>query len=102
MTATFTRDIYPVDYKPPTTTIINPRPEDIPVWTANDSQIADSFYKDMAIQPWDYITKNNFSFLEGCIIKYVSTYKDKDGVQDLRKAQHFLQKLVEVTEEREN
>ena len=67
---------------------------DIPM--ANDIQVAGTHYKDKAIQPWDYIVGNNLGYLEGNIVKYVSRWKDKGGVDDLRKAQHYLNKLIEV------
>ena len=65
---------------------------------ANEIQVAGTHYKDKAIQPWDYIVSNNMGYLEGNIIKYVSRWKDKGGVADLKKAQHYLQKLIEVSE----
>jgi len=68
---------------------------DIP--TANDVQVAGTHYKSKAIQPWDYIVANDLGYLEGNIVKYVSRWKDKGGVDDLRKAQHYLAKLIEVT-----
>jgi hypothetical protein len=55
---------------------------------------------DKAIQPWDYIVSNNLGFLEGNIVKYVTRWKDKNGVDDLRKAQHYLAKLIEVADEK--
>lgn len=64
--------------------------------TANDVQVAGTHYKDKAIQPWDYIVANDLGYLEGNIIKYVSRWKDKGGVDDLRKAQHYLTKLIET------
>jgi hypothetical protein len=63
---------------------------------ANDVQVAGNHYKDKAIQPWDYIVGNNLGYLEGNIVKYVSRWKDKGGVDDLRKARHYLDKLIEV------
>ena len=63
---------------------------------ANDVQVAGSHYKDKAIQPWDYIVGNNLGYLEGNIVKYVSRWKDKGGVDDLKKARHYLDKLIEV------
>jgi len=66
--------------------------------SANEIQVAGTHYKDKAIQPWDYIVSNNMGYLEGNIIKYVSRWKDKGGVADLKKAQHYLQKLIEVSE----
>lgn len=63
--------------------------------SANDTQVGGSHY-DKAIQPWDYIIANNIGYLEGNIIKYVTRYKDKNGLQDLLKAQHYLKKLIET------
>ena len=65
---------------------------------ANDVQVAGTHYKGKAIQPWDYIVGNNLGYLEGNIVKYVSRWKDKGGVDDLKKAQHYLTKLIETQE----
>ena len=53
-------------------------------------------YKGTAIQPWDFIVSNNLGFLEGNVIKYVTRWRQKDGVQDLRKAKHYIEKLIEM------
>jgi hypothetical protein len=66
--------------------------------TANEKQIGGNHYKDKAIEPWDFIVANNLGFLEGNIIKYIARYKEKNGVEDLKKAKHYLEKLIEVTE----
>jgi len=65
---------------------------------ANAVQVGGDHYK-TEIQPWDFILANNLGYLEGNIIKYVSRYKKKGGMADLLKAQHYLQKLIETTEE---
>jgi hypothetical protein len=65
--------------------------------SANEKQVGGVHYQ-KDIQPWDYIIANKLGYLEGNIVKYVSRWKDKGGVQDLKKAQHYLQKLIEVTE----
>jgi hypothetical protein len=65
---------------------------------ANGQQVGGSHYAVKAIQPWDYIIANDLGYLEGNIVKYVSRWKDKGGIEDLKKAQHYLQKLIEVTE----
>jgi hypothetical protein len=65
---------------------------------ANEQQVGGAHYAVKAIQPWDYIVANNLGYLEGNIVKYVSRWKDKGGIEDLKKAQHYLQKLIEVTE----
>lgn len=62
----------------------------------NDMQHGGTHYVTKAIQPWDYIVANNLGYLEGNIVKYVSRWRDKGGVEDLRKASHYLAKLIEV------
>lgn len=66
---------------------------------ANQTQIAGQHYK-ASIQTWDYILAHDLGFLEGNVIKYVTRYRKKDGIQDLLKARHYLDKLVEVENER--
>lgn len=64
--------------------------------TANDEQVGGTHYKSKTIQPWDYIAANNIGYFEGNIIKYVSRWQEKGGVNDLQKALHYLQKLIEL------
>ena len=64
---------------------------------ANEEQVGGRHYIEKSIQPWDYIIANKMGYLEGNIIKYVSRYKEKNGVEDLIKAAHYLDKLIEVT-----
>lgn len=66
--------------------------------TANEQQVGGDHYKKAPIQVWDYIIANNIGFLEGNIIKYVTRWKDKGGVEDFKKARHYLDKLIEVSE----
>lgn len=54
------------------------------------------------IETWDYILSQGLGYLEGNVIKYVTRYKRKNGIEDLRKAQHYLTKLIEVTEKELN
>jgi hypothetical protein len=63
---------------------------------ANDTQVAGDHYKRQTIQPWDYIAANGLGFFEGNVVKYVSRWKTKAGVEDLRKARHYLDKLIEL------
>lgn len=65
---------------------------------AIDEQVGGSHYKKMAIQPVEYILKNGIGYAEGCVIKYVSRWRAKNGVEDLRKARHFLDLLIEHEE----
>ena len=64
--------------------------------TANNMQVGGTHYEQNAIQPWDFIIGNNLSYLVGNIIKYLCRYKNKNGVEDLLKARHYLDKLIEV------
>jgi tRNA G26 N,N-dimethylase Trm1 len=52
----------------------------------------------MEIQPIEFIVKNNIPFREANIIKYVCRHRDKDGIDDLLKAQHYLQMLIDEWE----
>ena len=61
-----------------------------------NKQIGGGHYKDMVIQPVEFITKNNLGFIEGCIIKYICRYKNKNGKQDLDKIIHFVELLIDL------
>jgi hypothetical protein len=63
---------------------------------ANQTQIGGDHYKEKSIQPWDFIAANSLGYFEGNIVKYVSRWKDKGGVDDLKKARHYLDKLIEL------
>lgn len=63
---------------------------------ANESQVDGTHYKQLGIEPWDYIAANNLGFFEGSVVKYVTRWDRKGGVADLRKAKHFIEKLIEV------
>jgi hypothetical protein len=58
-------------------------------------QIGGSHYVKMRIQPAEYIIKNGIGFCEGNVIKYVSRWRDKGGVEDLRKARHYIDMLID-------
>lgn len=53
-------------------------------------------YKFMPIQPVEYVYKNNMGYLEGSVIKYVSRHKRKNGAEDLEKAKHMIELLLEL------
>ena len=53
-------------------------------------------YKTLAIQPVEYIHKNNIGFCEGSAIKYLTRWREKGGLQDLKKAKHFIDLLIEL------
>lgn len=52
-------------------------------------------YTDMAIQPIQFIHANRLGFMEGNVVKYVSRHRAKNGVEDLKKARHYLDMLIE-------
>lgn len=63
---------------------------------ANAIQHGGQHYKGLTIEPWDYIAANKIGFLEGNAIKYLTRWKEKNGVEDLHKALHYVQKAIEV------
>lgn len=46
------------------------------------------------IEMWDYAYSHNLDFFEGNIVKYVTRWKDKNGLQDLLKAKEYLDRLI--------
>jgi len=63
---------------------------------ANEHQIGGNHYASNKIQPWDFIIANNLGYLEGNIIKYTTRWRQKGGIDDLRKVIHYAEKLIEV------
>ena len=64
--------------------------------SAKDKQIGGDHYKDMAIGPWEFCQANHLSFAESNVIKYVCRHRSKAGKQDIEKAIHNLQMLIEL------
>lgn len=69
--------------------------------SANESQVGGTHYKGKGIEPWDYIASNNLGFFEGNAIKYLSRWKEKGGIDDLKKAKHYIDKLIEMESSKE-
>ena len=65
--------------------------------SAKQRQIGGNHYK-KAIQPWDIISEWELDFWEGNVLKYLLRWKFKDGLQDLKKAKHYLEFLIEREE----
>ena len=63
--------------------------------SSTEIQVGGTHYKDLNIQPIEYILQNDLGYCEGNVIKYVSRWKNKGGVDDLRKAIHYLELLIE-------
>ncbi|QIG69454.1 DUF3310 domain-containing protein [Rhizobium phage RHph_N3_13] len=60
-----------------------------------DRQVAGTHYKDMAIQPGEYVVKNGIGWYEGNAIKYLTRHKAKGQKQDLEKAIHYIELAIE-------
>lgn len=67
---------------------------------ATDVQIGGNHYKDMVMQPIELITALRCSFIQGCIIKYISRYRAKNGVQDIKKCIHYAQLAIQLGDKR--
>ena len=60
-----------------------------------NKQIGGSHYKDMVVQPSEFINKNKLLFAEGNAIKYICRHAHKGEVQDLEKAKHYIDMIIE-------
>lgn len=65
---------------------------------ANEVQVGGEHYKSKDIQPWDAIHAWGLGFFSGNVVKYVARHHEKNGVEDLKKARHYLDKLIELME----
>lgn len=70
--------------------------------SALDKQVNGNHYKDYKIQPIEFITGNEIPYIEGNVIKYVCRWKNKNGIDDLKKAIHYLEILIENETRRKN
>lgn len=70
--------------------------------TPLDKQVDGNHYKDLKIQPVEYIHANNIGYMEGNVIKYVSRWRAKNGIKDLEKAKHYIDLLIELESKRGN
>ena len=64
----------------------------------NERQVGGSHYQKLDPAPWDVIVAWNLDYLAGTALKYIARWEDKGGIEDLRKAIHFLEKKIEVEE----
>jgi Protein of unknwon function (DUF3310). len=61
---------------------------------------APSYYTAGKIETWDFIIDKHLDFLEGNIVKYVVRWRQKNGVEDLKKARVYLDKLIQEAEKK--
>jgi hypothetical protein len=70
--------------------------EEDEAFNALEKQVAGSHYKDLPIQPVEYIYANALGYFEGNVVKYVSRWRKKNGMADLEKAKHYIELLIEL------
>lgn len=65
-----------------------------------EQQVGGTHYKDMPIQPVEYIHANAMGYLEGNVVKYISRWRNKNGMADLEKARHYIDLLIQLESRR--
>lgn len=63
---------------------------------ANEEQVGGGHYKGQKVEHWDFVMMHDIPYMEAQVIKYMMRWRKKNGVEDLRKAEHFIRKLIEV------
>lgn len=71
-------------------------PEEEEAFKALEKQVGGAHYKDLAIQPIEYIHANNLSYCEANVVKYISRWRSKGGKQDLEKVKHYVDLLIQL------
>ena len=64
--------------------------------SALEKQTGGNHYKKCSIQPIEYIHANNLPFIEGNVVKYITRWRDKNGIEDLKKVIHYVELLIEL------
>ena len=70
--------------------------EENEAFDALSKQVAGNHYKDLPIQPVQYIYANALGYFEGNVVKYISRWRKKNGIADLEKAKHYIELLIEL------
>lgn len=68
--------------------------------SASETQISGNHYKDLKIQPMEYALANKLDLAQGNVVKYVTRFRAKNGIEDLRKAIHCIELLIEFEEKK--
>lgn len=71
---------------------------DVRFSSAFDKQTGGNHYKDLKIQPMEYALANKLDLAQGNVVKYVTRFRAKNGIEDLRKAIHCIELLIEFEE----
>ena len=80
-------DAKPATAAPTVAQTVAPKPSSV--------QVGGDHYKNLHIQPYQYVMDNSLNFMQGSAIKYITRYKDKGGIEDLKKAIHTIELLIE-------
>lgn len=64
--------------------------------SAFDMQVGGNHYKWFAIQPTEFCQRNRLPHIESSIVRYACRWREKGGIQDLRKIQHYVDLLIEI------
>lgn len=64
--------------------------------SANEYMVGGSHYKKLSYETWDVINDWGLGYFDGNAVKYLSRWRNKGGVDDLRKAKHYIEKLIEL------
>lgn len=67
--------------------------------SAFDTQVGGAHYKSLAVQPVEFWLISDLGAVEGAIVKYMTRWRDKGGLEDLKKVQHFLEIMIEFYEQ---
>lgn len=70
-------------------------------YVSNSTAIDPKHYQ-LPIEPKDFIIKNHLGFAEGNVIKYICRYKQKNGIEDLKKAKQYIDFLIDEYENKSN
>lgn len=62
----------------------------------DNKQVGGDHYKKKKITPWEIIDMLDLNFYEGSALKYLLRYRDKNGLQDLQKLKHYVDKLISM------
>jgi hypothetical protein len=68
--------------------------------SALNTQVGGDHYRHLKMQPVEYIHANGLNFFEGCIVKYITRWRGKGGIEDLKKLIHYAQLLIELEEKK--
>ena len=69
--------------------------------SALKEQVGGGHYKDMVIQPVEFIHRNRIGYMEGNAIKYLCRWRSKNGIEDLKKAKHYIDLLIALESQQE-